>query len=102
VKRINREISDIQKEDLGAMKLAPTEENIYVWTGTIPGPEGSVYEGGFFDIEVILPQDYPYVRSPRAWSECHILMLYLCCRFSAPKAMFKTKYVFSSCGIIEC
>ncbi|KAG2004364.1 ubiquitin-conjugating enzyme E2 [Coprinopsis cinerea AmutBmut pab1-1] len=70
MKRIHREIADIQKEDLGGMKLAPSEDNVHVWKGTIPGPEGSVYEGGLFDIEVILPSDYP---------------------FSAPKAMFKTK-----------
>jgi ubiquitin-protein ligase len=61
LKRINRELSDIKKEDLGAMKLSPTEENMFLWKGTIPGPEGSVYEGGLFDIEVLLPPDYPYV-----------------------------------------
>ena len=42
------------------MKLAPTEENIHVWTWTMPGPE-ALYEGGSFDIEVISPQDYPDV-----------------------------------------
>ncbi|KAF8996030.1 ubiquitin-conjugating enzyme/RWD-like protein [Cyathus striatus] len=70
VKRIHREISDLQKEDLGSMTLAPVEDNLYLWKGTIPGPEGSVYEGGVFNVEINLAPDYP---------------------FSAPRAVFKTR-----------
>lgn len=70
MKRIHREIGDLKKEDPGAIVLAPTEENLYLWKGSIPGPEGSVYEGGVFNVEVVLPPDYP---------------------FTAPKAMFKTR-----------
>jgi ubiquitin-protein ligase len=61
MKRIHREIGDLKKEDLGAIVLAPTEENLYLWKGSIPGPEGSVYEGGVFNVEVVLPPDYPCV-----------------------------------------
>ncbi|KAF5340370.1 hypothetical protein D9611_007780 [Ephemerocybe angulata] len=70
LKRINREMQDLQKEDLGDITLAPLETNMHIWRGTIPGPEGSVYEGGVFHVEVVLPNDYP---------------------FSAPKAIFKTR-----------
>ncbi|KAF9447467.1 ubiquitin-conjugating enzyme, partial [Macrolepiota fuliginosa MF-IS2] len=70
LKRINREVADLQKEDLGQMALAPTEDNLHVWRGTIPGPEGSVYEGGVFNLEICLPADYP---------------------FSAPRVTFKTR-----------
>jgi ubiquitin-protein ligase len=61
MKRIHREIGDLKKEDPGAIVLAPTEENLYLWKGSIPGPEGSVYEGGVFNVEVVLPPDYPCV-----------------------------------------
>ncbi|KAH9975296.1 ubiquitin-conjugating enzyme/RWD-like protein, partial [Lactifluus volemus] len=27
----------------------------------IPGPEGSVYEGGMFNVEIVLGHDYPYI-----------------------------------------
>ncbi|KAF8646757.1 hypothetical protein AX16_007071 [Volvariella volvacea WC 439] len=70
MKRIHREIADLNKEDLGPMTLAPMEDNLYIWRGTIPGPQGSVYEGGVFEIEVNLPSDYP---------------------FTAPKVLFKTR-----------
>ncbi|KAJ7661257.1 ubiquitin-conjugating enzyme/RWD-like protein [Mycena rosella] len=69
LKRIHREISDVKKEDLGSITLVPSD-NLFVWCGTLPGPEGSVYEGGVFNIAVNLPPDYP---------------------FNAPKVTFKTK-----------
>ncbi|KAJ7856695.1 ubiquitin-conjugating enzyme/RWD-like protein [Mycena olivaceomarginata] len=69
LKRINKEISDVKKEDLGDITLVPSDD-LFVWHGTLPGPEGSVYEGGIFKIAVNLPPDYP---------------------FSAPKVTFKTR-----------
>lgn len=62
LKRIHREISDLKKEDLGGMSLRPTEESLFDWRGSIPGPESSCYEGGLFWMEINLPQDYPCVK----------------------------------------
>jgi hypothetical protein len=61
MKRIHREITDLKKEDLGALTLAPAEDSLFLWKGTIPGPEGSVYEGGVFNLDVMLAPDYPCV-----------------------------------------
>ncbi|KAI0654958.1 ubiquitin-conjugating enzyme/RWD-like protein, partial [Cubamyces menziesii] len=70
LKRIHREIADLKKEDLGAIKLAPSGDDLFHWSATIPGPEGSVYEGGVFQVEIVLGHDYP---------------------FSAPRVAFKTR-----------
>ncbi|EJU01444.1 hypothetical protein DACRYDRAFT_95070 [Dacryopinax primogenitus] len=70
VKRISREIADLRKEDTGDIKLAPSDESMFVWEATLPGPEGSPYEGGEFKLGIQLPHDYP---------------------FSAPRVMFKTR-----------
>ncbi|GLB41170.1 putative ubiquitin-conjugating enzyme family protein [Lyophyllum shimeji] len=70
LKRIHREVVDLKKEDLGPIVLAPSDDNLYLWKGSIAGPEGSVYEGGVFNFEVSLAPDYP---------------------FSAPKVVFKTR-----------
>jgi hypothetical protein len=64
LKRIHREIADLKKEDLGPIVLEPAETNLYVWKGSIPGPPGSLYEGGVFNVEIALPSDYPYVSTP--------------------------------------
>ena len=63
IKRIQREVADLQREDLGQIVLAPSEDNMYLWKGSIPGPEGSIYEGGVFEFEVHLAPDYPYAIS---------------------------------------
>lgn len=62
LKRIHREIADLKKEDLGNITLGPSDDNLFQWKATLPGPEGSVYEGGVFNVDIILGHDYPYVR----------------------------------------
>lgn len=62
LKRIHKEIADIRKEDLGGMKIEPTD-NLFLWNASIPGQEGSPYEGGLFRLEIHLPHDYPCVAS---------------------------------------
>ena len=60
LKRIHREILDLKKEDMGNIKLGPLgDDNPFLWKARIPGPEGSVYEGGVFEVEVQLAHDYP-------------------------------------------
>ncbi|KAG6918785.1 hypothetical protein DXG01_011536 [Tephrocybe rancida] len=73
LKRIHREVTDLKKEDLGPIVLAPSDDNLYLWKGSIPGPEGSVYEHGIFKFEVTLAPDYPDLS------------------FSAPRVVFKTR-----------
>ena len=86
-RRIHREIADAQKEEMGAITLHPSEEDIFVWNGTITGPDGSCYEGGIFNVDLRLAADYPWVKWPVeyvCWT-CEIG------RFSAPKVVFKTR-----------
>jgi len=59
LKRINKEIADLQKEDIGDILLYPQESNIHKWTGWIPGPEDGPYQGGQFELKIDLPADYP-------------------------------------------
>jgi ubiquitin-conjugating enzyme E2 D/E len=57
----NVQIADLAKENLGQITLTPNETNIFQWRATLPGPSGSPYEGGMFDVDIRVPQDYPYV-----------------------------------------
>jgi len=60
MKRIKREILDLTKNsaDMGDIVLSPSESSIYEWKATIPGPSGSPYAGGLFDLAIHLPNDY--------------------------------------------
>ena len=66
VKRIQREIADFHKEDTGGITLEPFQDKLNFLKGTIPGPEGSVYEGGVFHYDMELPSCYPCVTSSLA------------------------------------
>jgi len=60
LKRIKREIKDLQQEDMGDIRLSPSEQSMLQWDGSIPGPSGSPYEGGVFEFILALPHDYPF------------------------------------------
>jgi hypothetical protein len=55
------QIADLAKENLGAITLTPNESNIFQWKATLPGPAGSPYEGGVFEVDIRIPEDYPWV-----------------------------------------
>jgi ubiquitin-protein ligase len=48
---------------MGNIKLEPNESNIFSWKAVIPGPAGSPYEGGEFEVDIRVPDDYPYASS---------------------------------------
>merc|ERR1712072_384695 len=35
-------------------------DNLTHWKGHLRGPEGTPYTGGMFDIDIVIPADYPY------------------------------------------
>ena len=103
LKRIHREISDLKKEDLGDISVGPvSNDNPFLWRARIPGPEGSVYEGGIFNVEIVLSQDYP----------CVFLSLYvhrkpkiIVVDFPPPKSYFKPgsvpSVVYATCSLTK-
>ncbi|KAJ9113506.1 hypothetical protein QFC20_001857 [Naganishia adeliensis] len=82
LKRINKEVADIQKAqksgEMGDILLQPNETNMYQWTGWLPGPPGSPYEGGHYEIAIELPKDYPFTPPKLIWKtpiyHCNISM----------------------------
>lgn len=74
-KRILAEKAEIEKESknkdssLCNITIGNTSD-IYKWTATLVGPDGTPYRGGLFDLNIELSKDYP---------------------FKAPKISFKTQ-----------
>jgi len=60
-KRIAKELEKLKKEQLDdELELTPDPKNIKVWKAIVPGPEGSVYEDGKFEVQIDFPNNYPF------------------------------------------
>ncbi|KOO26486.1 ubiquitin conjugating enzyme [Chrysochromulina tobinii] len=61
--RVKKELKDCNKDpETSGIKAELVHEDDYLhWKGTIKGPITTPYEGGIFDVDILLPNDYPFV-----------------------------------------
>ncbi|XP_027333615.1 ubiquitin-conjugating enzyme E2 27 [Abrus precatorius] len=59
--RVQKELVECGKDAEGSgIKVKPKSDNLILLIGTIPGPLGTPYEGGIFQIDITLPDGYPF------------------------------------------
>ena len=59
--RIVKETEKLAKESPPGIIASPTAENPRYFKVVVAGPTSSAYEGGIFNLELFLPEDYPMV-----------------------------------------
>lgn len=61
LKRIEKELNEIEKEPPSNCTAGPIEKNdLYNWNATIIGPSNSPYAGGIFKLSVTFTDKYPF------------------------------------------
>ncbi|KAL5412135.1 hypothetical protein PMIN03_004432 [Paraphaeosphaeria minitans] len=55
-----QEYTECMKDTPAGMKINFDEQNMTKWEVLMDGPEGSVYAGGHFKLEIIFPNEYPF------------------------------------------
>ncbi|KAA3460558.1 hypothetical protein ERO13_A12G192700v2 [Gossypium hirsutum] len=59
--RVQKELQECSREkDSSGIRVSPKSDNLARLTGIIPGPLGTPYEGGSFEIDITLPDGYPF------------------------------------------
>ncbi|KAJ6110000.1 hypothetical protein N7486_002235 [Penicillium sp. IBT 16267x] len=62
MRRIGKELADIHADTKSQISAAPVneQEDITHLRGSFPGPPGTPYEGGTYNIDIRIPTDYPF------------------------------------------
>ena len=58
--RIKKEYNDLQKEKNTNVQVKLVNNDFRHWKGRIKGPIDTCYQGGIFDVDIIIPDDYPF------------------------------------------
>ncbi|TPX68410.1 hypothetical protein SpCBS45565_g03107 [Spizellomyces sp. 'palustris'] len=60
-RRLIKELRDYQRDpNPQVVELSPTsDDNLLAWRAVIVGQEGTIYEGGRFDLDIVVPSSYP-------------------------------------------
>ncbi|TPX33756.1 hypothetical protein SmJEL517_g03450 [Synchytrium microbalum] len=56
---LKRQLKELTKSPVEGFSAGLDDDNIFEWSVVILGPEGTLYEGGFFKAKLSFPETYP-------------------------------------------
>jgi ubiquitin-protein ligase len=61
VRRLQKDLKELRDAEvpLVGVSASPLDDSIYTWHANIRGPEGTLYHGGVFHMEIVFPKNYP-------------------------------------------
>ena len=62
-RRVTKELQDIEKDRDSGVTVRLVNDSLKNLIGTIPGPPDTPYAGGTYEVEITIPDQYPF-KSP--------------------------------------
>ncbi|KAK5945375.1 Ubiquitin-conjugating enzyme E2 1 [Knufia obscura] len=59
-RRIAKELADIRADTLSKIQAETVGDSLTNLKGSFPGPPGTPYEGGTYDVAITIPNEYPF------------------------------------------
>ncbi|EIW72887.1 ubiquitin-conjugating enzyme (huntingtin interacting protein 2) [Tremella mesenterica] len=60
LRRVQKEIRDCAKDKTSQISLEMIDENPFHLIGAFPGPPDTPYEGGYYEVDIVVPDAYPF------------------------------------------
>jgi len=60
LRRVNKEITDCKNDKTSNVEIELIDNSPFHLRGTFQGPEGTPYQGGRFDVDIVIPEAYPF------------------------------------------
>uniref|UniRef100_A0A383WJT8 UBC core domain-containing protein n=1 Tax=Tetradesmus obliquus TaxID=3088 RepID=A0A383WJT8_TETOB len=57
--QLARQFRDLLRHPISGIDAAPSDDDLFTWNVKLAGPEGSPYEGGWFDVKLEFTQGFP-------------------------------------------
>ncbi|KAL3138484.1 hypothetical protein ABBQ32_006274 [Trebouxia sp. C0010 RCD-2024] len=59
--RIQKELKEIDRDKASGVTVEVSDGNLQKLTGFVEGPKDTAYEGGYFVVDIVLDNQYPFV-----------------------------------------
>ncbi|WVQ71196.1 hypothetical protein IAR50_000721 [Cryptococcus sp. DSM 104548] len=60
LRRVQKEIKDCAKDKTSGIAIEMIDENPFHLVGAFPGPPDTPYEGGYYEVDIVIPDTYPF------------------------------------------
>jgi len=60
LRRVNKEIADCKNDKTSNIKITLIDDSPFHLKGSFPGPVETPYEGGHFEVDIVIPDSYPF------------------------------------------
>ncbi|KAH7927662.1 hypothetical protein BV22DRAFT_1151160 [Leucogyrophana mollusca] len=60
LRRVNKEIADCKNDRSSNIRIDLIDSSPFHLKGSFPGPQDTPYEGGHFEVDIVIPDSYPF------------------------------------------